>query len=107
MFGHGEVNPGHKEADEGMTIVNAIRRDRAAGVDLAGDRQAIDAHSVRTHRVEGSGKLTANITAPKGTDVTLEGGGLFKKTEINRQIPMEAARPGAGIASVGGAGTPL
>jgi hypothetical protein len=31
VFGHGEVNPGHKEADEGMTIVNAIRGDRAAG----------------------------------------------------------------------------
>jgi hypothetical protein len=31
VFGHGEVNPGHKEADEGMTIVSAIRRDRQAG----------------------------------------------------------------------------
>jgi hypothetical protein len=30
VFGHGEVNPGHKEVDEGMTIVNAIRADRAA-----------------------------------------------------------------------------
>lgn len=30
VFGHGEVNPGHREASEGMTIVNAIRRDRAA-----------------------------------------------------------------------------
>jgi hypothetical protein len=29
VMGHGEVNPGHKEADEGMTIVNAIRGDRA------------------------------------------------------------------------------
>jgi hypothetical protein len=28
VFGHGEVNPGHKEADEGMAIVNAIRADR-------------------------------------------------------------------------------
>src|SRR5215475_2842445 len=25
VFGHGEVNPGHKEADEGMSIVSAIR----------------------------------------------------------------------------------
>lgn len=25
FFGHGEVNPGHKEADEGMKIVNAVR----------------------------------------------------------------------------------
>jgi len=29
VMGHGEVNPGHKEADEGMTIVNAIQSDRA------------------------------------------------------------------------------
>ncbi|UGY13738.1 N-acetylmuramoyl-L-alanine amidase [Bradyrhizobium septentrionale] len=28
VVGHGEVNPGHKEADEGMTIVNAIRSQR-------------------------------------------------------------------------------
>ena len=25
VFGHGQVNPGHKEADEGMAIVNAVR----------------------------------------------------------------------------------
>jgi hypothetical protein len=28
IYGHGEVNPGHKEADEGMAIVNAIRSSR-------------------------------------------------------------------------------
>ena len=32
-FGHGEVNPGHKEADEGLTITNAIR---AGGDDQTG-----------------------------------------------------------------------
>ena len=31
VFGHGEVNPGHKEATEGMTITRAIRRERAEG----------------------------------------------------------------------------
>lgn len=30
VFGHGEVNPGHKEADEGMAIVGAIRRERGS-----------------------------------------------------------------------------
>ena len=29
VFGHGEVNPGHKEADEGMAITNAIRQERS------------------------------------------------------------------------------
>jgi hypothetical protein len=28
VYGHGEVNPGHKMADEGLTVVNAIRGDR-------------------------------------------------------------------------------
>jgi len=28
VYGHGEVNPGHKQASEGMTIVNAVRADR-------------------------------------------------------------------------------
>jgi general stress protein YciG len=29
VFGHGQVNPGHKEADEGLSIVNAIKAERA------------------------------------------------------------------------------
>jgi N-acetylmuramoyl-L-alanine amidase len=29
VYGHGEVNPGHKQADEGMKIVNAIRNERS------------------------------------------------------------------------------
>jgi len=35
VYGHGEVNPGHKMADEGMAVVNAIRGARAAPVQLA------------------------------------------------------------------------
>lgn len=30
VFGHGQVNPGHKEATEGMSVVNAINEERAA-----------------------------------------------------------------------------
>jgi hypothetical protein len=29
VFGHGEVNPGHKEATEGLTVAEAVRADRA------------------------------------------------------------------------------
>jgi hypothetical protein len=36
VYGHGEVNPGHKEATEGATIVNAIRNART----LAGEQPA-------------------------------------------------------------------
>lgn len=35
VYGHGEVNPGHREADEGMGIVNSVRGERAHPVDLS------------------------------------------------------------------------
>jgi hypothetical protein len=28
LYGHGEVNPGHRESDEGMSIVHDVRKDR-------------------------------------------------------------------------------
>jgi Phage tail lysozyme/N-acetylmuramoyl-L-alanine amidase len=37
VYGHGEVNPGHKQAREGMTVVEAIRADRAAHPGLTDD----------------------------------------------------------------------
>jgi hypothetical protein len=33
VYGHGEVNPGHKEATEGLTITRAIRNERRTGGD--------------------------------------------------------------------------
>jgi hypothetical protein len=48
-----------------------------------------------------SGKVTANVSAPMGTKVTVESGGVFDKTETNRT---PAVRQGA---SVAGAGSPL
>jgi hypothetical protein len=62
--------------------------------DAAADRAAMDAHAIRTQKIEASGKLTANINAPPGTDVTLEGGGVFRKIEVNRQVQMVKAARG-------------
>jgi hypothetical protein len=45
-------------------------------------------------KVEGTGKLTADIRAPRGTRVGLSGGGLFRRTELNRQTQMERAAQG-------------
>jgi hypothetical protein len=42
-------------------------------------------------KVEGTGKLSVNVNAPKGTQVAAEGGGIFKKTEVTRQTQMEPA----------------
>lgn len=30
VFGHGRINPGHKQASEGRTLTNAVRRHRLA-----------------------------------------------------------------------------
>jgi hypothetical protein len=63
------------------------------------DRGVVDAKSSHTVKVEGSGTLTANINAPPGTDVNVGGKGLFKKTEVNRQVQMTPAKPGAGFSA--------
>jgi N-acetyl-anhydromuramyl-L-alanine amidase AmpD len=41
VFGHGEVNPGHKEPDEGLSITNAIREGR--------ERQFTNEHGLVKH----------------------------------------------------------
>jgi hypothetical protein len=59
VFGHGEINPGHKEADEGMAITSAIRAERAARAvrAAAGDKRAErDAPSPRSTRDQPEGK---------------------------------------------------
>jgi hypothetical protein len=48
-------------------------------------------------RVEGTGKITVDVNAPKGTRVGAEGGGLFKKTEVQRNTQMEPAASSLGI----------
>jgi hypothetical protein len=118
VFGHGEVNPGHREASEGMTIVNAIRAGRSSvtgGVDAdwatakqgkldtatlaAAARKAIDGS--RSVDVNATGKLTATINAPPGAKVEASGEGLFKNTEVNRQTQMQPAAVGP---EIGGGG---
>jgi hypothetical protein len=58
------------------------------------DRAVVDSNARQGVKVEGTGKLTADINAPPGTNVKMEGGGLFKKTEINRQTQMAPAEVG-------------
>jgi hypothetical protein len=48
------------------------------------------------HRVTGTGQLDVNVNAPKGTQVAARGGGLFKKTSVNRRAQMEAAATSSG-----------
>lgn len=45
-------------------------------------------------RVEGTGKLTVDVNAPRGTNVNASGGGLFKTIELNRSMQMTPASYG-------------
>ena len=56
------------------------------------DRRILD--FMKPLQVEGTGTLTANISAPAGTRVGLAGGGLFKKTQLNRQTQNVLASTG-------------
>lgn len=47
-----------------------------------------------TSRVEGSGKIDVDVRAPQGTKVSARGGGIFKRTSINRQAQMQPAQEG-------------
>jgi uncharacterized protein (TIGR02594 family) len=68
----------------------------------AADRAALDRDMGKevSHKVEGTGKLTVDVNAPAGTKVGAEGGGIFKKTETNRQTQMEPARTGPSMAEM-------
>jgi hypothetical protein len=57
-----------------------------------GKVQAADKHF--THKVEGTGKISVDVKAPRGTKVGASGGGLFKKTEIERTPQMQEAKEG-------------
>ncbi len=68
---------------DGVTIDEAQR-----------SREQIDRSQSSTQKVEGTGKLSVDVRAPKGTNVEASGQGLFKNTEINRQTQMEPTRRG-------------
>jgi N-acetylmuramoyl-L-alanine amidase-like protein len=87
--GHSEVTPGHRE-NEGEFEAKELRQLETTQTARATVDGAAKDKSVRTVKVESDGKLTADVNAPKGTSVSVEGGGAFKKTETNRTMPIEA-----------------
>jgi hypothetical protein len=64
-------------------------------------RKGLAATQTNEHKVNGTGKITVDVNAPKGTKVGAEGGGLFKDTEINRQTQMEPAKKSTGTSQSG------
>lgn len=68
--------------------------DESAGLNTSGNwRSQLDKgqSNEMTSKVEGTGKLTVDVNAPKGTKVGAEGGGLFKQIEISRNVQMGKA----------------
>lgn len=84
----GNVGPDIDRASAtGLTpdMMSAARTGRMLDI----DRANIDAAT--THRVEGTGSIKVDVTAPRGTKVDATGGGLFKSVEVARQTQMEPA----------------
>ncbi|MBO4221952.1 hypothetical protein [Bradyrhizobium neotropicale] len=71
-----------------------FRLRQQAAIAAAADRAQLDRSQVASTKVEGSGKISVDVNAPKGTKVDAQGGGLFKDVEVNRQTQMEPARRG-------------
>jgi hypothetical protein len=90
VYGHGEVNPGHKEADEGMTITSAIRAQRDL-LATAGKNAVTSGSGAQT--IKGDASLDINLNGfPKGTKTDVTYGGLFTQYTLAKGQQMEAAK---------------
>jgi hypothetical protein len=89
----GPQTPESFEAGWGREIEKRAQR-------FASDRQQIDQSQAANGKGEGSGKISVDVNAPKGTKVDAQGGGIFKDVEINRQTQMERARSGPETISI-------
>jgi hypothetical protein len=90
-----EVKPGGRRNIHGEYYgwmgLPGEQKTAAAQADRAGvDRQMTE------HRVVGTGRLDVNVNAPRGTFAKASGGGLFKKTTVNRRAQMEVAATSSG-----------
>ncbi len=77
--------------------MDAPAREAGSGkrADLDQDRSALDRRGGGSSvNVNATGKLMADIRAPKGTNVSVEGSGLFRHVETNRQTSMSEAHRG-------------
>ena len=63
-------------------------------------REQLDRRMAAGNKIEGTGKISVDVNAPKGTKVDAQGGGIFKDVEINRQTQMEPARKGPETLSI-------
>ena len=62
------------------------------------DRGVIDSTGGGVQKIEGSGTLTSTSMRRRGPTSRFEGGGIFKKLEVNRQVQMQPAAAGRRVA---------
>jgi len=88
---HGTTAYGHMASTDYERVRRGIeiRRAPAGEGRAAANRAVIDgADGGGASKVAAQGKLTAAVSAPRGTKVTVEGGGMFKRTEMTRTSPV-------------------
>ncbi|MFK5596838.1 peptidoglycan recognition family protein [Methylobacterium sp. HMF5984] len=102
IYGHGEVNPGHKEADEGMGPVSAYRA--ASGAPGTAPNQAAITKHLASYNPEASTPVAAAPAAPADpakpaerpmlTEFSLPGKGSYA-LEDGMVVPKETGSPKA------------
>jgi hypothetical protein len=82
----------HREQD----MAAAARSD---ATNVASDRQTIDRKSIKTVKVDATGRVAVNIGGGGGNDATLGSSGLFRPTTPERREQMQAAETGPSAAA--------
>ncbi len=90
VYGHGQLNPGHREASEGMTAVRAIEADRAA-------RTARLNGAVSPTGASGSVNVTVNSNGTKAEAKAETAGKLFQPPTIKQHRQMQRTEDAAGV----------
>jgi hypothetical protein len=90
IFGHGEINPGHKEADEGLTAKRTAedyRAKLAGGGDADKARANIDKDNDVWKKGTNAVKFSFN-NVPSGVKTNAEASGSFTQVEVSRKSAM-------------------
>lgn len=88
VWGHGEVNPGHKQATEGLTIANAIRADRQMDHRMLSREETM---GLPAGQNGGTVRVDVHLHgAPPGTRAAATGTGAVTVTppRVETQMPM-------------------
>ncbi len=94
VYGHGEVNPGHRQESEGMTIVNAVRggalRSVTAGGDYGGGGDVVSAKDIAAAAAGGVGEYGVGQAVDTGAGLAARASaGKYSNPILQRQAQRE------------------